>query len=270
MDAASVARAMSVSRNYWSAVENERKLPTEDNLARVAELFQFEEHELRALLALRSAAKERGWWNRYPVIRDDVKRYYGLEDAASHCRVYEGNLVPGILQTPAYARALMDPDPTIRRADVDQNIEVRLKRQERLSGDKPLRLTALISEAVVRQEVGGPDVLCRQLTHIIEMTERYPDTIDIHVIPFTTMSCGLFGAGTVNILTFSSPRLPVVPWQETVTTSNIVEDPAQVRDITTTYAAALRAALSTPDSLDLLRRHAAKLSRLHKQAIPQP
>ncbi|NEW37177.1 transcriptional regulator, partial [Nocardia cyriacigeorgica] len=88
-------------------------------------------------------------------------------------------LVPGLLQTEEYARAIITADTAfIRQIEVQQRVEARMRRQERLSDAEPLRLNVVVSEAVLRQQTGGPGVLRRQLLHIVDMINRYPATID--------------------------------------------------------------------------------------------
>jgi transcriptional regulator with XRE-family HTH domain len=259
MDAKAVAEAIGFTRNYWSAVENERKLLSAENLSKVLDLLEFDQEAQQELRQLRAVARERGWWDEYSMLDADVQRLYGLEAGAGSVRTYESTLVPGLLQIAEYARAIMTPDPTVREVEVDQLIEVRLKRQERLNGDTPLRLTALISEAVLWQQIGGPSVLRRQLQHLVELVEEHRDTIEIRVIPFTANSCGLFGAATSHVLDFPSSRLPTVAWQETVTARTVIEDRALVRDITTTYSAAREISVSPQKSSEIILRRIVEL-----------
>jgi transcriptional regulator with XRE-family HTH domain len=249
------------SRNYWSAVENERRILSEENLIKVLELFECDEEEREELLALRAVAKERGWWNRYSAILDDnLQRLLGLEDGAHSIHGYESLLIPGLLQTPEYARALMTPDVNIRRVEVDQLVEVRMRRQQRLVGDNPIRLTELISEAALRQEVGGSGVLRRQLEHLAKLVQENPDSIDVRVIPFTAPSCGLFGAATVHMIGFANPRLRTVIWQETVTSWGIRDDRSRIRDIEGAYGDAMRRALNKKESLVLINQRIEELA----------
>ncbi|RSM67794.1 XRE family transcriptional regulator [Kibdelosporangium aridum] len=255
-----ITQALGFSRNYWSAVENERKILSEESLVRLLDLFEFDDEERDELLALRAAAKGRGWWARYSAILDDeLQRFFGLEYGAHSVRGYESLLVPGLLQTAEYARALMTSEVTLRRVEVDQFVEVRMHRQERLGGDSPLQLTELISEAALRQEIGGPPVLRRQLEHLTRMIEKHADTIELRVIPFTAPACGLFGASTVNIIDFENPRLHTIIWQETVTSWGVIDNPTNVRDISGAYRDGLRRALSSEDSLALIHQRIKEL-----------
>ncbi len=137
-----IPEALGFSRNYWSAVENERKILSEDKLTKLIDLFELDKHERRELLELREAAKQRGWWARYSgLFSDELQRFFGLEHGAQAIRTYESLLIPGLLQTEEYARAIMAADVAIRQVEVDQRVEVRMRRQERLGDDDPLHLT---------------------------------------------------------------------------------------------------------------------------------
>ncbi|HVV19409.1 MAG TPA: helix-turn-helix transcriptional regulator [Pseudonocardiaceae bacterium] len=254
LDAATVARSMGLTRNYWSAIENEHKIPTRENLAKAADILEFGTDEHQELLRLRAAARHPGWWADYPASNEQTLRYYGLEAGALSVCGFENLLFPGLLQIEDYVRAVMSVSARIPEVEVDQYVEVRLRRQDRLKGDDRLRLTYLMSEAVLLQEIGGRDVRRRQLQHVIDILEEQPNFIDVHIIPFSVQACELFGSSTFSILDFSSPRLPTIAWHETVTTTGIIDDRIQVRDITKIFNASLKLALSTQESIELLHR----------------
>jgi hypothetical protein len=251
-----ITQALSFTRNYWSAVENKRTLLSEENLIKLMELLEFDQAERAELLELRAVAKERGWWTRYSALLDnEVQRLIGLESGAKSIRDYESLLMPGLLQTADYARAIMTAGVNIAQVAVDQQVEVRLRRQRRLTDEDPLSLTTIISEAALRQQIGGPVVLHGQLEHLANMIEQHPETIEVRVIPFTATGCGLFGGATINLIEFENPVLPPVVWQETVTAWGIIEDQIQVRNIRTAYEDALRRALSRENALDMIRHY---------------
>ncbi len=255
-----ITQALGFSRNYWSAVENERKVLSEESLVKLMELLEFDEEERQELLELRVAAKERGWWTRYGTLLDsDLQRLIGLEAGAETVRCYESLLIPGMLQTEDYARAIMTPDATIRKVEVDQRIQVRLRRQGRFVDENPLKMIAIISEAALRQQIGGPAVLRDQLMHLARNIEEREDRLEVRVIPFTATACGLFGAATIHLIEFPNPRLPTVGWQETVTTRGVITESGQVRDIMLTYQDALKNTLSARQSLELLHQRIKEL-----------
>jgi hypothetical protein len=256
-----ITSALGFSRNYWSAVEHERKILSAEKLAVLLELFEVDQDERRELLELREAAKRGGWWTRYSALfTDELLRFFGLEHGAQSIRTYDSLLIPGLLQTADYARAIMSADVAVRQVEVDQRVEVRMRRQELLNGDDPLRLTTVISQAALLQQIGGPAVLRAQLVHLAKMIEGHQDNLQVLVIPFTATACGLFGAATFHLLDFASPRLPTLGWQETVTAAGIIDDPTQVRDISTTHGQALGRTMNAKDSLRLIHKCAKELT----------
>lgn len=261
IDVRTIIETLGFTRNYWSAVENERKILSPEALLRIIELFEFDDEEKEELLNLRAAAKERGWWSRYSALFDsDVQRLYGLEQGARSMRDYENLLIPGLVQTTDYIRAIMMPDAMVRKVEVDQRIEARLRRQRRLlDTEDPFTLTAVVSEAALRQQIGGRGVLRDQLVHLGNLIEEHPEALDFRVIPFTATACGLFGAATVHLIDFDNAQLPTLAWQETVTAWGIIEDPMQVRNISAAYEDAYRRALNKKETLQLIRSHAKEL-----------
>jgi len=250
-----ITQELDFSRNYWSAIENERKILSEESIRKIITLFEFDDSEGRELLDLRAAAKERGWWSAYPKLLDhEVQRMLGFEDGAQEIRGYESLLIPGLLQTREYARAVIETAVVVRPVEVEQRVDIRMRRQERLYGENSLQLMAIISEASLRQQIGGVDVLRAQLEHLEKMSLEHRGNIHIRVIPFSAKSCGLFGAPTVHLIDFDNPRLPTLAWQESVSTFSILDDPAQVRDITVTYTDAQKQALSEDQTLGLIRQ----------------
>lgn len=244
------------TRNYWSAIENERKIVPESTLIKLFDILDFNDEDRQQLLHLRETAKENGWWNKYSALFDnDLQRLYGLEHGAQGIRGYETLLIPGLLQTADYARAVIRSDATVRRTEVDQRVTVRLHRQERLHSDNPVDLTVVMSEAALRQQIGGTTVLKGQLEHLLKVIEQYPDNIEIRIIPFTASACSLFGAGTLHIMNFQSPRLPRAAWVEAATTWSVITNATQVRDLTTAFSEAYGLTLNPRETKQLIERH---------------
>src|SRR5687768_5899940 len=103
---------------------------------------------------------------------------FGYENGAESVRAYENLLITGLLQTEEYAHALGEGSPIFRSVDMNPRVEARLLRQQRLASDDPLNLAVVMSEGALRQQVGGPEVLRRQLRHFVETVERHAATID--------------------------------------------------------------------------------------------
>lgn len=262
MSVGEITDLLGFSRNYWSAVENDRTLLSTEKLRLLADAFELGADEKDELLSLREAARQRGWWARYSALfSTETLRYFGMEHGAESVRSYEPALVPGLLQTEEYMRALMRTNALfLRLTEIDQRVEVQLHRQQRLTDDRPLRLIAVLSEAALLQQIGGPDVLRRQLQQLARTIETQADTVDVRVLPFTSQGCAILGTSTLYVLDFTSPRLPALTWYESVTSSGIVEDENHVRDAHLAHAEAWKLTLGREDSLDLIKQRAKELT----------
>src|SRR5262245_45197639 len=94
-----ITERLGFSRNYWSAVENERKILSAEKLPQVLDLLEYDDEERAELTELREAARQRGWWSSYSALfGSELLRYYGLEHGAQTIRTYESLLIPGLLQ----------------------------------------------------------------------------------------------------------------------------------------------------------------------------
>ena len=256
VDVKTITEVLGFSRNYWSAIENDRKILAEEKLQMLLDQFEFDDDERKELLDLREAAKQRGWWARYSALfSDDMLRFFGLEHGTEGIRNYESMLIPGLLQTPDYARAVIGADLAVSQVDVEQRVEARMRRQERLTAEDPVKLTAVVSQAALLQQVGGPDVQLTQLTHLAHMIEEHPNSVKVLVVPFTSPPGGLLWSSTLYLLDFASPRLPTMASYETVSQTGIViDDEKEVRHMSMAFAEALTCALPQQESLDLIER----------------
>ncbi|WP_406235263.1 helix-turn-helix domain-containing protein [Nocardia sp. NBC_01009] len=136
------------------------------------------------LTALARETKARGWWTGYSdVITEGFEVYIGLEEAARLLSTYENELVPGLLQTESYARALLAagrPDATA--AEIERRVQLRMARQALVTrSDSPLQLDVVIGESLLWHRVGGGDVAAEQLEHLRRMCDL--PNVRIQVVP---------------------------------------------------------------------------------------
>ncbi|MEG8179250.1 helix-turn-helix transcriptional regulator [Nocardia terpenica] len=255
LDDADVLAAVGISRPYWSQVVNGTRILTEEKLLTLAKTYGCDEEEQAELVALRTVATtERGWWTKYPaLIRPEMQRLYGLEAGAHSIRCYNSLLIPGLLQSEGYARAIIAANTNIRPFEVEQHLAVRMQRQSRLSGEDPLHVTAVFSQAALIQETGGPDVLQEQLRHLASLVDEHPETIEIRIIPFTATEGTALGGSTFHLIDFGSPQLPTLGWSETPTRAAVVEDESEVSSLTYAFAQALTQTLSAEESVALIK-----------------
>lgn len=257
LDDGEVIDTVGISRPYWSQVLNGTRILTEDKLRALATAYGCDADEQDELIAIRTTATgERGWWMKYPaLITPELQQLYGFEHGARSIRCYNCLLIPGLLQSAGYARTITAASQDVRPHEVDQYVAVRMQRQNRLSGDDPLRLTAIFSQATLIQETGSPAVLQEQLRHLVSLIEKHPDTIEIRIIPFTAAEGAALGGSTFHLLDFDSPQLPTLGWSETPTHGKIVEDESEVNRLVYAYGRALTQTLSADESLIMIKEY---------------
>jgi transcriptional regulator with XRE-family HTH domain len=162
---------------------------------------------------------------------------------------WEPSAVPGLLQTDRYARALIRARrPQDGEETVECTVQARMDRQSTLTGPKPPLCWWVLSEGVLRQVVGGPDVMGDQLDRLIKAAE-VPGTV-IQVLPFSAHD----HAGTDGLLhLYERPGHPVVAYTECIGGARLIEAPEEVSDLTTVMGMLRAAALPRPDSVALMR-----------------
>jgi transcriptional regulator with XRE-family HTH domain len=183
--------------------------------------------EVSALVSMARDANNPCWWYHYhDVLPHWFRAYVDLEAAASLIRTYEGQFVPGLLQTDAYMRAVMrgtqlDDSPE----ELERRVQVRLARQRLLTRDDGPRLWAVVDEAALRRPVGGPGVLRTQLERLIDASEL--PNVTLQVLPF---SVGAHPAmvGSFSILRFAERDLPDVAYVEHLTNALYLDKPDDV------------------------------------------
>ncbi|MBK0868638.1 helix-turn-helix domain-containing protein [Saccharopolyspora sp. HNM0986] len=256
LTAVEAGKRLNMSQNFLSDLEHGKRKVTEAKLEAMVEVYAIDADEAAELRAMLEQSARRGWWSKYSgIFPAEVLRYFGYEHGAESVQTHESLLIPGLLQTEAYAYAIVTSDgPNIRTSEADQRVEVRMRRQQRLTGDDPLRLTAVLSEGALRQQVGGREVMVEQLRHLTEVIEEKPDTLEVLVVPFSAGAHGALGASTFHILHFANSRLPRVAWQEAVTSATVMEHRPRVGQFSATFAESVKQTAGREGSLDLIHR----------------
>jgi transcriptional regulator with XRE-family HTH domain len=138
-----------------------------------------------ALMGLAKETKARGWWHAYgDVIPEGFDVYIGLEEAASALSWYESELIPGLLQTGAYAHALIEADnPGVSPEEIDRRMHVRLARQVLLTRPTAApQLRVVLNEAILKRPVGGAAVMREQLQRLLDAGEL--PNVALRMMPF--------------------------------------------------------------------------------------
>ncbi|MBB4930708.1 hypothetical protein F4561_001528 [Lipingzhangella halophila] len=177
-------RTAASSLSRWENPGEGGAVPGQLALERLLEHYEVDQETWDRMVELRKEAKVPGWWQSL-----DVAEYYGtfmaLEEAATNIRTWQSQLVPGLLQTEDYARAIFRADNSDRPPEmVEHHMRIRAQRQERWrANENGPHLWAIISEAAIRPAVGGPTVMAHQLHHLVEMAEHH--RVTLQVLPFS-------------------------------------------------------------------------------------
>jgi transcriptional regulator with XRE-family HTH domain len=218
------------------------------------------DRQLRELLMVLAGSEDSGgrthWWHAYRgVLPPTYRDFISLESQAGAMRTLETTVVPGLLQTPEYARAVTKAAVEGLPEDrLDTLVEVRLARQDVLRADPPLELSAVLDEAVLRREVGGPGVMARQLERLVEAA-RLPQ-VRLQVLPFAA-GAHIGVTGPFVIFSFSSTSDLDVVVLDHLTSSLYLERKEDLRAYTEAFNALQIHALSPEDSLDFIAGTAA-------------
>ncbi|GAB2851090.1 helix-turn-helix transcriptional regulator [Streptomyces deserti] len=213
------------------------------------------ETQLRELLLVLAGSEDPGgrhhWWHAYRgVLPPTYRDFISLESQAGAMRTLETTVVPGLLQTPEYARAVTRAAVEgLSEERLDTLVEVRLARQDVLRADPPLELNAVLDEAVLRREVGGPGVMARQLTRLVE--EAQLPHVRLQVLPFAA-GAHIGVTGPFVILSFPHTSDLDVVVLDHLTSSLYLERKEDLQAYTEAFNALQIHALSPEESLDFI------------------
>jgi transcriptional regulator with XRE-family HTH domain len=188
-----------------------------------------DEREREEALILVRDANTPGWWHRYSdlLLPAWLQSFLGLETAAALIRTYEVQFVPGLLQTEAYARAVIriGYGSSASIEEIERRVALRIDRQKILKRPEPPQLWAVVDEAALRRPIGGYGVMRAQIEALIEATKL--PYIRLQVIPFDVGAHAAAG-GAFSILRFADPDLPDTVYIELLTGGFYLEKPEDI------------------------------------------
>lgn len=244
MTAEEVADRLLVSQSKISRLENGRRSISQRDVRDLCGVYEVEDRRIvDSLMQMAKESRQQGWWHAFGDIPYSV--YIGLETDAASLRVYEPQVVPGLLQTRSYAEAVcMGALPEASSQEIDKRVQVRMRRQERVRDPRhPLRMWAVLDEAALRRAIGGRQVMVEQLEYLIELSQV--PHLTIQVMPF---SLGAHPGvnGQYAILEFPDASDSSVVYLEGVTSDLYLEKPHDVQSYSVMYEH-LRAGALNPD-----------------------
>ncbi|MFJ5266323.1 helix-turn-helix domain-containing protein [Streptomyces sp. NPDC088387] len=259
MTAEEVAERLLVSQSKISRLENGRRSISQRDVRDLCGVYEVEDHRIvDSLMQMAKDSRQQGWWHSFGDIPYSV--YIGLETDAASLRVYDPQVVPGLLQTRSYAEALIvGALPEATPVDIDKRVQVRLRRQERISAaENPLRLWAVLDEAALRREVGNRQVMIEQLEHLLEMSQL--PHVTVQVIPFS-MGAHPGVSGQYAILEFPDAADSSVVYIEGVTSDLYLEKPQDVGKYSVMYEHLRAQALNVEQTREFISNTAKDYAR---------
>ncbi|GAB2718876.1 helix-turn-helix domain-containing protein [Nocardia thraciensis] len=232
----------------------------EVDIEALCRLYGFDDSHTAAMKALAAQSNELSWWCEFgDVIPENFDFYVGLEASAHRLTTYESQLVPGLLQTPAYGSALMHAaHPEDSAEEHSRRVQLRMRRQMRITRKyEPATLDVVLRESVLRGMVGGPRVMAAQLRHLGDIGTR--SNISVRILPFTAGFPTGDPVESFVILEFGTDRSgqalePPVVYVEGLTGDLYLAKPKAVQRYYQTYESLRRSALDPIASRALLRQ----------------
>ncbi|MFJ1894627.1 helix-turn-helix transcriptional regulator [Streptomyces sp. NPDC088115] len=208
--------------------------------------------QVDGMVSLAQRSREPGWVQRAGLARPSYMDFIDYEKTADYIRSCQNNLIAGLLQTPDYARAILSAPPsTLDGEAIDDLVTARMKRQEILRSPEPPRLCVIEGEAALRLQVGGAQVMRRQLDHLAAMTEQ--PNVDVQIIPDRAGAhAGL--AGSFVLFDFPNASFSPVVCVEHRTGTLYMETPEETEEYTLIFDSLRSIALSPGDSLNLITK----------------
>lgn len=208
--------------------------------------------QIDGMVSLAQRSREPGWVQRAGLARPSYMDFIDYEKTADYIRSCQNNLIAGLLQTPDYARAILSAPPsTLDSKAIDDLVTARMKRQEILRSPEPPRLCVIQGEAALRLQVGGTQVMRRQLEHLAAMTEQ--PNVDVQIIPDRAGAhAGL--AGSFVLFDFPNATFSSVVCVEHRTGTLYMETPEETGEYTLIFDSLRSIALSPGDSLNVIAK----------------
>ncbi|MBF6061482.1 helix-turn-helix domain-containing protein [Nocardia terpenica] len=233
----------------------------------LCEIYGVDEAKTDALVALAKGVPAKTWYHTYgDVIPITFNLYIGLEAGAQELAIYQPILVPGLLQTEEYARAL-DRLYFSNESDeqIERRVQLRIKRQNLITRRrKPVKLRVVVQESALRTVIGSPQVMSALLRHLVDMSTR--ENVDLRVLPFGAgCPCGVVLPPFV-ILDFGLDRRgnivePTIVFSESLTGATYFERRAEVEAYRGAFETVHAASLAPLASRDKLRDIAREFDR---------
>ncbi|WP_431958099.1 helix-turn-helix domain-containing protein [Nocardia lijiangensis] len=255
---AEAAKLLGCAQSRINALETAKVQQQPDDVDQLLAFYGVDVAYRDRVTSLAGRADQTIWWAPFrDVLPGWFRTFVGLEGLASRVFTYEPQLLPGQLQTAAYAIALLDGHLRVPPIDVPQVVQARMARQRLKDVDRPLHLRVVIEEYVLDRVVGGPSVMRAQLEHLLDLISL--DNVELHVMPVTvTVHDGLDG----DFMLLDFEQAQSIGYIEYPAGALYVQEAGQVDEYRMIADRLCGSALSDSDSADLIRDRIARLARV--------
>jgi transcriptional regulator with XRE-family HTH domain len=180
-----VAEKLECSHSKVSRIENGQVSASPRDVRDMLELYRVDHDRREALVQIARETRRPGWWQQYGDVPGGIPAYAGMEVAATSIDMYMALVVPGLLQTEEYAGTVIRAvGPDLPAGEIGRRVELRMRRQTVLQGDRAPRLRVLLDESVLHRPVGGGEVMRGQLQKLLAVTEL--PAVTLQVLPLAT------------------------------------------------------------------------------------
>lgn len=248
-----VHEATKINEATLYRIEEAQTRPQQRTLLALMDLYQADHAKRELLTRLLKDSARRGLLLPYHAdLAEPYNVYIGLENEATELRAFEPLVVPGLLQTEDYARALItEIAPHTRPEALDSTVRSRLDRQQRLTGDDALTLWAIIDEPTLHRVVGSPEITRTQLRRLVDAASA--PNVTLQVIPFSSGGHpGMRGSFTLMHFAGAEADGPEVVYCDTTAGQIFVEDRAEIRGYADQFARLAAVAFSPAESARLV------------------
>ncbi|WP_285647032.1 helix-turn-helix transcriptional regulator [Lentzea sp. NBRC 102530] len=232
--ASRLAEELNCTVTKVSYIEGAERSISVNDMEKLLRVFEIPEDQHPIYINAAKASKQKGWWDKLPAgtIPPWFSLFVGLEAGAAEIRAFEGLVIPGLLQTPDYAAAVIAGGTAeLTTADIELRQRVRIGRQSVLDRQpEPLRLWAVIDEAALWRVVGNPMIHLAQLEHLLSVIKKYP-RVTILVIPFSS-GAHVGSQGSFTLMDFPWSHDPGVVYLENQYDSQFMEDKVPGKTVT--------------------------------------
>jgi transcriptional regulator with XRE-family HTH domain len=244
-----VAAKLECSVSKISRIETGLVKVSPGDLRDMLALYQVTGARREELIQLARDARQKGWWDEFGESASRLEKLIGLEAEATEIAEFQTQVVPGLMQTADYTRAIFDAlAPELEPDDVEQKVKLRMARQEHLELPPVPQLDLILDEAVLHRPVGGAEVMRAQLKHLIERAAS--PNVTVQVLPYRESVHGW--GGSFSILRFKEPLNLDLVYLEREAEDAYLDSEDSLRSYDHRFTVLRAKALSTAESMRLI------------------